>query len=56
MSAGGHTHTINHTCFGLTGAAQQDSVQSVRDPYTTLQHLSVHTGMCRCRPVHPGAE
>lgn len=51
-----HTYTINHICFGLIGAAQQDSVQSVRDPYTTLQHLSVHTGMCCCRPVHPGAE
>lgn len=48
----GHTHL----CLVLLGAAQQDPVQSVCDPYTTVQHLFVHTRMCCSRPVHPGAE
>lgn len=47
---------ISHLRSALPGAAQQDSVQSVRDPHSALQHLSVHAGVCGCRSVHPGAQ
>lgn len=42
--------------LGLSGAAQWNSVQSVCDSYSALQHLSVHTGKRCLRPLNPREE
>lgn len=46
----------NDLCVICSGAAQWNSVQSVCDSYSTLQHLFIHTGKCCLCPLNPGEE